>query len=151
MNKKYCILLFVFLLLFVLYEVFNLIDTDSGSGINIYIRNYTRKEYVLHLKFSNENGFLLNDLFIPIVIQRNPTSTYKATFDYSGRFNAKFKNFVLESELLSIPNGNIISRNIAFWPGEAGSSDGASSNRIAVEIGIVEKDGKPKIDLNGIL
>ena len=144
-------LLTILIVFIVFFLILHTNPFGTNKGVNIYIRNYIEREYILRMKFHDENGELLKKLAIPVQNQRIPTAHYSATFDYTGGFNAEFKRFGMQLELLTVPEGKRIARKLAFWPSEAGIPDGAGSNRIAVEIGIREKDGEVMIDLGGIL
>lgn len=119
---------------------------QEQHGINLAIRNFTSHEYVLNVAIHDQLGYALSNLSIPI-----EEAEGKMPFTYYHEINCEFDNLVVKTRLEAVPNSELIDKKVGFWPGEAGSADGASSNRIIVQIGIIESEGQIQANFMGIL
>ena len=72
-------------------------------------------------------------------------------FDYYHEFNCNFERFVVKTTLEQVPTSQVLDEQIGFWPGEAGSANGAASKHILVQIGIIEQENQIKAKFMGIL
>ena len=115
-------------------------------GIDLAIKNFTSSAYVLNVKINNQWGQLLYDLAIPM-----EPANQSAPFDYYHEFDNEFEQLVVKTTLESVPDSEVIAQQIGFWPGQAGSAKGVSSNRILIQIGIVEQQGQVKANFMGLL
>jgi len=118
----------------------------TEKGVNLAIRNFTEDEYVLNVAIHDQLGYLLADLSIPIA-----SAEAKMPFTYYHELNCTFDSLVVKTRLEALPNGERLDNQVAFWPGEAGMANGASSNRIIVQIGIIDQEGQIKAKFMGIL
>ena len=128
---------------------------NAASGIAVAIRSYTPDNFLLKLKFYDENGLELLKLTIPVKSKKNLRHKYNKgtpSFDYYREFAVrhKHKSFALEAELQSAPSGARLSRRIVFWPGKAGLASGGKPI-VIVEISIKNVDGKTRLSFEGIL
>jgi hypothetical protein len=115
-------------------------------GIDLAIKNFTSSAYVLNVKINNQWGQLLYDLSIPL-----EPATQSASFNYYHEFDSEFEQLVVKTTLESVHKSEVVDSQIGFWPGKAGSANGASSNRILIQIGIVEQQGQVKANFMGLL
>ena len=58
---------------------------------------------------------------------------------------------MVKAHLEKVPSGETIDKNIGFWPESIGIPDGASSNRIMIEIGIIHFQNRVRIKFGSIL
>lgn len=118
----------------------------QSRGIDLAIKNFTPSAYVLNVKINNQWGQLLYNLAIPI-----EPANQSAPFGYYHEFDNEFEQLVVKTTLESVPGSEVIDHQIGFWPGQAGSANGASANRILIQIGIVEQQGQVKAKFMGLL
>ena len=119
---------------------------ETERGIHLAIRNFTQHEYALNVVLHDQVGYSLLDLSIPIEHAEGNTS-----FSYDHQIDGQFESLLVKIRLEEVPSGKVLDQKIGFWPGKAGTAEGGSSNRIVIEIGIVEQEGQVKANFMGLI
>jgi hypothetical protein len=146
-GKKIFILFFVVVI--VVFFYIRIVEKPI-KGINVGVRNYTTENFLLELKVYDQSGINLISLSMPIKNDmKKPNVGYTFDFYNDKDYNFDFEKFVLDLKLIHANGSEAVYEKIYFWPGDAGTSYAASSNRVLVTIQIKKVNNKYILDLTG--
>ena len=138
MKKNYLLLPLILLL----------ISCGEKKGFDLFIKNTIESDFTLLLDVTDENGSQLILLNIPV---GSALKTQDFRYSSFNEFNFDFETVLVRAELFSNKNGGLIDSKIAMWPGIAGMSGSAGSNRITIELAIDKINSKVEVSFRSII
>jgi hypothetical protein len=120
-----------------------------GRGVDLGVVNHVDQDFILSVEISSEKGERLATLSLPV--HRSTKGQFADEWRYLDAESLcfDFERLAVRAVLVSIPDGAEVDRAAALWPGGAGMSSGAGSNRIFVVLQIRSlADGSVQVEFD---
>ncbi len=117
-----------------------------ASGVDILIVNATQADVSAHITLLFKEGGEMRTLELAL-----PGTPARGRNLVSHALDLDTQPFNISVELYSSASAQPIHTLVGAWPGEAGMSDGAGSNRVLVQIEVRDTGAGPTLVFTGLL